>query len=384
MNTPHPPITDTEGLAEICDGLASEEFIAIDTEFIRERTYYSQLCLVQVAGGDNLAAIDPLAGGIDLSPLLDLLRNPAVVKVLHAGRQDLEIFHDLMGELPKPVYDTQVAAMVCGYGEQVGYDRLVKGVLGIAIDKGQRFTDWSRRPLSDRQLLYALDDVIHLASVYPKLRGQIEKAGRGDWVAEELKSLVDPKLYGIEPMDAWQRIKQRGMKPASLNRLRFLAAWREEEARRRDIPRGRLVKDETLMALADGNPEDKAGFDRIRGFPGGGNGKLIPHVLKALKRAASTPREEWPNAETGLRTPPPQAAAALLRVLLSHCAEEAGVASKLIASSRDLDRIAAGERVGIGALSGWRNEVFGHDAVDLADGKVALSADGGKVRLHRL
>ena len=383
MKTPPQPITDTSTLAALCRDLSGEDFIAIDTEFIRERTYYAQLCLVQVAGGGRTAAIDTLAGGMDLSPLLDLLADASVLKVLHAGRQDLEIFHGLAGRLPDPFYDTQVAAMVCGYGEQVGYDRLVKGVLDVTIDKGQQFTDWAKRPLTERQLRYALDDVIHLAEVYPLLRDRIAAAGRDKWVAEELRKLEDPSLYSIEPTDAWRRIKQRGMKPAGLNRLRHLAAWREDEARRRDIPRNRLVKDETLVALADGDPADKDAFGRIRGFPGGAGGKLVPQVLKVLERAAATPREEWPEAEKGSRKPPPQAAADLLRVLLKHCAEEAGVAPRLIAGSGDLDRIALGERDGIDALAGWRNEIFGRDAVDLAEGRIALSSNGGKVALHR-
>ena len=384
MNKAPPTITDTGSLDDFCNGLAGAEFIAVDTEFMREKTFYSQLCLVQVAGNGKAAAIDPLGGGIDLSPLFELLADTGVVKVFHAGRQDLEIFHNLTGGLPAPVYDTQVAAMVCGYGEQVGYDRLVKGVLGIDIDKGSRFTDWSKRPLSDRQLLYALDDVIHLADIYPKLRDRIAGEGREEWVAEEMEKLADPGLYDIAPMDAWQRIKKRGAKPASLNRLRYLAAWREEEVRRRDMPRNRLVKDETLVALADANPSDKAGFEKVRGFPGGTGSKLVPHVLKALERAASVPKEEWPAAEKASRNPPPQAAADLLRVLLKHCAEEAGVAPRLIAGSEELDRIAAGERKGIGALAGWRGEVFGRDAADLAEGRLALSTEGGKVRLHRL
>lgn len=384
MKNPSPPISNTKELDAFCNGLAGGEFIAIDTEFIRERTYYSQLCLVQVAGAGKSAAIDPLADGIDLAPLTALLKSTSLMKVMHAGRQDLEIFYKLMGELPRPVYDTQVAAMVCGYGEQVGYDRLVKGILDIDIDKGPRFTDWAQRPLSERQLSYALDDVIHLAALYPRLRKRITEAGRDDWVTEELAKLLDRGLYDVEPMEAWRRIKQRGVKPASLNRLRYLAAWREEEVRRRDMPRNRLVKDETLLALADANPKDKAGFERIRGFPGGAGSKLVPYVLEVLKRAADTPEEEWPEVVKGPRTPPPQALADLLRVLLRHCAGEAGVAASLIANSGDLDRIALGERRGIPALEGWRKKIFGGHAIALAEGRIALTADGGKVLLKDL
>ena len=379
-----PLIKDTETLRTLCDALSAEEFIAIDTEFLRENTYYSQLCLIQVAAGDSIAAIDPLAPGIDLTPLFEVLKNEAIMKVFHAGRQDLEIFFTLMNCLPAPIYDTQIAAMVCGYGEQVGYDRLVKGVLDIILDKGPRFTDWAQRPLSDRQLRYALDDVIHLASIYPIIRDEIETANRTDWVVEEINNLANPAIYQIDPMDAWMKVKQRGNKPMNLNRLRYLAAWREEEARRSNMPKSRLIKDETLLALADVNPSNKAGFDRIRGFPGGASSKLVEPALKILKKANDVPRDDWPKVSREYRTPPPQAAADLLRVLLKHCAEDAGVAPRLIASSDELDRIALGERDGVNALTGWRGQLFGKDAIDLAEGRIALSTRGRKVHLHRL
>lgn len=379
-----PPIVDTDALAALCQQLAQHDFVAVDTEFLRENTYYPQLCLIQLAAGTATASVDPLAEGIDLAPLFELLLNERIIKVFHAGRQDLEIFLHLMDRLPTPIFDTQVAAMVCGYGEQVGYDRLVKGVLDINLDKGPRFTDWAQRPLSERQLRYALDDVIHLAAIYPMIRDEISQAGRDGWLKEEIAILTNPGIYRLEPMEAWTRVKQRGNKPAALNRLRYLAAWRETEARRRNLPKSRLIKDETLIALADSNPAERKAFDRIRGFPGGAGSKLVDPVLKTLANAADAPKEDWPKVERNRRNPPPQATADLLRVLLKHCAETAGVAPRLIANSDDLDRIALGDRDGINALNGWRQEIFGRHAIDLVEGRIALSAKGRKVQLHAI
>lgn len=379
-----PPIADTSELEKICAQLASQEFIAVDTEFLRENTYYPKLCLIQLSAGDITVSVDPLANGIDLSALFALMKDRQIMKVFHAGRQDMEIFLTLMQELPGPIFDTQVAAMVCGYGEQVGYDRLVKGVLDINLDKGPRFTDWSQRPLSEKQQRYALDDVIHLASIYPIIRGKIEEAGRMEWLKEESQILTSRSTYEINPADAWMRVKQRGHKPASLNRLKYLAAWRETEARRRDLPKTRLIKDETLVAVAEANPKNRSAFDSIRGFPGGAGSKLVDPVLKTLEQATQVPKEDWPVVRRERRNPPPQATADLLRVLLKHCAEKAGVASKLIANSDDLDRIALGDHDEVKALNGWRNDIFGKDAMDLIDGKIALSTKGRNVKLHRI
>ena len=285
MATHQSVITSTSALAEFCAAMADYEYIAVDTEFLRETTYYAKLCLVQISGGGNAMAIDPLADGIDLSPLTALLGNPDVIKVFHAGRQDLEIFYKMMDGLPNAVYDTQIAAMVCGFGEQVGYDRLVKGMLDITLDKGSRFTDWAQRPLTEKQVRYALDDVIHLDTLFPMLRERIAAQGRDGWLDEEFQSITDIALYNIDPDEVWRRIKQRGGRPQVLNRLKHLAAWREKEVRRRDMPRSRLIKDETLVAIAESNPKDKTAFDRIRGFPGGSGSKLVSPVLAVLDEA---------------------------------------------------------------------------------------------------
>ena len=374
-------ITTTAALAEFCAAMAEYEYIAVDTEFLRETTYYAKLCLVQISGGGNAMAIDPLADGIDLTPLTTLLGNPDVIKVFHAGRQDLEIFFKLMDGLPTPVYDTQIAAMVCGFGEQVGYDRLVKGMLDINLDKGSRFTDWAQRPLTEKQVRYALDDVIHLDTLFPMLRERIAAQGRDGWLDEEFQSITDIALYDIDPDEVWRRIKQRGGKPQVLNRLKQLAAWREKEVRRRDMPRSRLIKDETLVAIAESNPKNKNAFDRIRGFPGGSGSKLVSPVLAVLDEAEKIPRDDWPKLPQKPRRQPPQAVLDLLRVLLKHCAEEADVAPRLIASSDDLERIACGEGAETSAFSGWRHELFGCLAVDLMAGRLALTAKGNRLNI---
>ena len=383
MATHQSVITSTSALAEFCAAMADYEYIAVDTEFLRETTYYAKLCLVQISGGGNAMAIDPLADGIDLSPLTALLGNPDVIKVFHAGRQDLEIFYKMMDGLPNAVYDTQIAAMVCGFGEQVGYDRLVKGMLDITLDKGSRFTDWAQRPLTEKQVRYALDDVIHLDTLFPMLRERIAAQGRDGWLDEEFQSITDIALYNIDPDEVWRRIKQRGGRPQVLNRLKHLAAWREKEVRRRDMPRSRLIKDETLVAIAESNPKDKTAFDRIRGFPGGSGSKLVSPVLAVLDEAEKIPRDSWPKLPQKPRRQPPQAVLDLLRVLLKHCAEEADVAPRLIASSDDLERIACGEGAETAAFSGWRHELFGRLAVDLMAGRLALTANGHRLNIMK-
>ena len=383
MATHQSVITTTAALAEFCAAMAEHEYIAVDTEFLRETTYYAKLCLVQISGGGNAMAIDPLADGIDLAPLTTLLSNPDVIKVFHAGRQDLEIFYNMMTALPAPLYDTQIAAMVCGFGEQVGYDRLVKGMLDITLDKGSRFTDWAQRPLTEKQVRYALDDVIHLDTLFPMLRDRIAAQGRDGWIDEEFNSITDTALYNIDPDEVWRRIKQRGGKPQVLNRLKHLAAWREKEVRRRDMPRSRLIKDETLVAIAESNPSNKPAFDRIRGFPGGSGSKLVSPVLAVLNDAEKVPRDDWPKLPQKPRRQPPQAVLDLLRVLLKHCAEDADVAPRLIASADDLERIACGEGAGTPAFSGWRFDLFGRLAVDMMAGRLALTANGQRLKIMK-
>ena len=375
-------INDNAALREIVEQFQHAPFLAVDTEFMRERTYYPQLCLVQIGDGTNAVAIDPLAKGLDLTPLWTLMRDDAIVKVFHAGQQDMEIFLHRMGQLPSPIYDTQLAAMVCGLGDQVGYDRLVKSTLGIDIDKTSRFTDWSKRPLSNRQIAYALDDVIYLAKLYPQMKKRIADNGRSDWLDEEYAKSNDPATYVTAPEDAWRRLKIRNMRASTLRRLMYLAAWRETEAQRRDLPRSRILRDETLIDLAGSNPETLDDFDAIRNFPGGKDGKFAPPVLKILHKVAGLPESDLPAplSHSHVKRPPP-AIIELLRVLLKHVTEEQNIAPRLIASADDLELLARDDNAPIRALTGWRHKIFGAVALKLKSGEIALTVKNGRIRL---
>jgi len=378
-------ITSTAALEQLVAGYADAAFLAIDTEFMREQTYYSQLCLVQISDGTTAAAIDPLAEGLDLAPLWRLLGDQKIVKVFHAAHQDLEIFFKEMGQLPLPLFDSQIAAMVLGHGDQVGYDRLVRAILKHDIDKSSRFTDWSRRPLSARQITYALDDVIYLAEMYPRLLAQLEERGRAGWLEDENARLVDPATYHTPPDEAWKRIKVRNMKPAALRRMMHLAAWRESEAQRRDLPRNRILRDETILDLAGSNPSSTEEFGKIRNFPGGANGKLARPVLEVLRTVEAMPDSTLPEARSEGRTPkPPAAVMELLRVLLKHITDAEGIAPRLVASADELEALALDDAAPIRAQSGWRHEVFGAAALRLKHGRIALAADGKKVRVIEL
>jgi ribonuclease D len=375
-------ITTTDDLAAFCKPLAATEFIAVDTEFMRERTYWPKLCLAQVAGPDDAAAIDALAEGIDLGPLDELMANAKVLKVFHAARQDLEIFYLRMHEVPQPLFDTQIAAMVCGHGEAASYESLATKLAKAKIDKSSRFTDWSRRPLSERQISYALSDVTHLRVVYEKLRRQLEKSGRLSWITEEVAVLNDPATYRADPEQAWRRLKPRGASPRLLGTLKEAAAWRERTAQRIDIPRQRLLRDEQLLEIASHAPkttEDLAMTRGLgRGFAEGWQGR---ELMEAIERARQVPDADLPSRDK----PPeqlraPSAVVDLLRTLLRLKAEQAGVAGRLVASADELDRLAAGKR-DIAALRGWRREVFGADAVDLIEGRLALSLAGDQAKL---
>ncbi|HEX9522812.1 MAG TPA: ribonuclease D [Reyranella sp.] len=375
-------ISTTEELAAFCKPLAETEFIAVDTEFMRERTYWPKLCLAQVAGADDAAAIDALAEGIDLGPLDELMANARVLKVFHAARQDLEIFYLRMNKVPQPLFDTQVAAMVCGHGEAASYESLATKLAKAKIDKSSRFTDWSRRPLSERQISYALSDVTHLRVVFEKLRRQLDKTGRLSWIAEEMAALNDPAIYRADPEQAWRRLKPRGASPRLLGTLKEVAAWRERTAQRIDIPRQRLLRDEQLLEIASHAPkttEDLAMTRGLgRGFAEGWQGR---ELMEAIERARQAPDAELPTRDK----PPeqlraPSAVVDLLRTLLRVKAEQAGVAGRLVASADELDRLAAGKR-DIAALRGWRREVFGADAVDLIEGRLALSLAGDQAKL---
>lgn len=375
-------ITTTDELADFCKPLAHAEFVAVDTEFMRERTYWPKLCLAQVAGPEDAAAIDTLAEGIDLAPLDELMANERVLKVFHAARQDLEIFHLRAGKVPQPLFDTQVAAMVCGHGEAASYESLATKLAKAKIDKSSRFTDWSRRPLSERQITYALSDVTHLRVVYEKLRQQLEKSGRLAWIAEEMAVLNDPATYRADPEQAWRRLKPRGSSPRLLAILKEAAAWRERTAQRIDIPRQRLLRDEQLLEIASHAPKtvEELAMTRGlgRGFAEGWQGR---ELMEAIERARSLPESELPARDRPteqLRAP--GAVVDLLRTLLRLKAEQAGVAARLLASADELDRLAAGKR-DVHALKGWRHEIFGTDALALIEGRLALALNGDQANL---
>ncbi len=382
-------ITTTEALAAFCATAATFPYVTVDTEFLRERTYYSRLCLVQLAhpgkGDEGAVLVDPLAEGLDLTPLYDLFRNPAVVKVFHAARQDLEIFVVDRGIIPAPLFDTQVAAMVCGFGEQAGYETLVKKIAKAEVDKSSRFTDWSRRPLSDAQQKYALADVTHLRMIYEYLAARLEKTGRAAWVAEEMAVLNDPETYRTRPEDAWERVKTRTNSARFLAVVRELARFREDYAQTRDVPRSRVFKDDALVELASTKPLTEADLAKSRLLlREARRGDIQEGILAAIRRAVEMKPEDLPKVvheRDQLQVNP--ALADLLRVLLKARSDAEGVAPKLIASSAELDAIAAGER-DVPALHGWRHEVFGAEAILLCEGKVALAAKGQNVVAVRL
>ena len=382
------PITTNAELADFCSLVAGQPFIAVDTEFMRETTYWPRLCLIQAASPDHAANIDPLADGLDLSPFLELLRDTRIEKVFHAARQDVEIFNNL-GAIPRPLFDTQVAGMAAGFGEQIAYDALVRQMLRIDIDKSSRFTDWSRRPLSDAQLSYALADVTHLADLYPRLRERLERTGRLAWVEEEMTALTHPDTYDVDPERAWRRLKPRKFNARYLAAFKGAAAWRERTAQTRDQPRGRILKDEAIDEIATQLPMDGEGLNRLRSVPKGFAGsRFAPDLLAALRDALSDPEAYAPVIERGPPSPQAQGAVVeLLKVLLKARAEDAGVASKLIATVSDLERIAQADEAACGpdtdvaALKGWRREVFGQDALRLKRGELALVLEGARVKV---
>jgi ribonuclease D len=378
------PITSTAELADFCARLAGQAFVAVDTEFMRETTYWPKLCLIQAASPGGIeATIDPLAENLDLTPLLNVMRDTSILKVFHAARQDVEIFNNL-GAMPAPLFDTQIAGMAAGYGEQIAYDALVRRILKIDLDKSSRFTDWARRPLSDSQLSYALADVTHLARLYPMLRAQLEKAGRLSWVTEEMEAMRDPALYDVDPENAWRRLKPRKFTAKYLAVFRGVAAWRERTAQQRDQPRGRILKDEAIDELAAQAPLDADGLNRLRSVPKGFAGsKFGPDLLEAIHQALVDPEAYAPKIERdgGPTSPAAGAVVELLKVLLKARSEDAGVASKLIATVADLEKIANSDRADTPALKGWRLQAFGEDALKLKRGELALVLDGTRVRV---
>ncbi len=379
-------ITDSKDLARFCAQQAEAEFLAIDTEFIRDTTYWPKLCLIQVGGEDHAAAIDPLAEGIDLSPLHDLLTNPKILKVFHAARQDLEIFFHETGRLPAPVFDTQVAAMVCGYGDQVSYEKLATQLTGAKIDKSARFADWAKRPLTERQINYALSDVIYLRPVYEKLRTALNKNDRASWLDEEMAVLTSPETYSLNPTKAWKRLKSRSRDRRYLGHLHKLAEWREIEAQSRDVPRNRVLRDEQLYDIAAQAPKNAESLARTRGLNGNfASGRLGREILEVLAQVQSLPDSELPSAPHQERSQEQVGPIVdLLKVLLKLCCEEHGVAQKLVANASDLDQIALRDDAEVAAMSGWRRELFGQQALALKNGRLALSADGDKIKVIEL
>jgi len=380
----HPLITTSQALAELCGRLAKADFVCVDTEFMRENTYWPELCLIQIADSEEAAAIDPLAKDIDMSPLLDLLvDNEDVLKIFHAGGQDVEIVYNLTGKTPHPIFDTQIAMMAVSQSEQIGYSNLVESWLGLTIDKGARFTDWSRRPLTERQIEYAIGDVTHLAEIFPKLLKRLIKTGRGTWLNIEMEKLADPAGYRNDPNLAWQRIKAAGRNPGMLGRLKALAHWRELEAQDKNLPRGRIARDETLADLASHPPKVQADLAKVRGLSAGWKDNEIgKRLMAALENSKPLPDSELP-ARTPRGAPLGKEGALvadLLKLLLKIRSREIDVASRLLARSEDLELLAAGIRE-LPMLQGWRFDVFGKDALDLVEGKMAFAVVGGKLKM---
>jgi ribonuclease D len=376
-------ITDSAALAKFCARQRGAAYITVDTEFMRERTYWPILCVVQVAGPQEAVAIDALAPEIDLAPLLALMNDPATLKVFHAARQDLEIFFHLSDAVPEPLFDTQIAAMVCGFGDSVSYETLVRRLAGAALDKASRFTDWSHRPLTERQVKYALGDVIHLRTVHERLQERLARNGRASWFAEEMAALADPALYRAEPDESWRRFRLRGRGDSRfLAVLRALAAWRERAAQQRDLPRGRILRDEALIEIASHAPQGVDALARTRGLGKGiAEGKLGREILDAVARGIADPDPPAAIAQKPQNPPGLGPLIELLRVLLKQRCEDFEVAQKLVASADDLEAIAADDAASIAALHGWRREVFGADALALKHGTLALTAGRNRIEL---
>lgn len=375
-------ITTTEELQEFSAELAKRPFAAVDTEFMRERTYWPILCLIQAAADGVEAIIDPLADGLNLAPFLDVMTDRSVVKVFHAARQDLEIFYQLIRDVPAPLFDSQIAAMACGFGDQIGYEPLMRGLLGASIDKGSRFTDWARRPLTDAQLTYALSDVTHLRDAYPMMQEKLKSQARTHWVEAEMGALYDPNLYHVKPENAWKRLKLKGVRPKELGSVVKLAEWRENEAQTKDVPRSRILKDEAIFELARLQPKTVKDLSRSRslssGFERSSAGSAI---LSAIHEGAAIAKDDLPKVARSERQKPPGDVIELLKVLLKRQCEAFDVAPKLIASSADLEEIALNDNAEVQALTGWRREVFGEAALRLKRGELALKLTNGTVEL---
>ena len=384
----HPLITTSAALADLCERLSTADFICVDTEFMRENTYWPELCLIQIADTEEAAAIDPMAAGIDLAPLLKLLvDNEDVLKVFHAGGQDVEIIYNLTGKTPHPIFDTQIAMMAVSQSEQIGYSNLCESWLGITVDKGARFTDWSRRPLDARQIDYAIGDVTHLAKIFPKMLKRLIKTGRGQWLDAEMEKLADPENYRNDPASAWERIRASGRNSAMLGRLKALAAWREHEAQDKNIPRGRIARDETLADIASHPPKQQSDLAKVRGLSAGWKDNEIGRRLMGALANAQPLRDDELPPRTPRGAPLGQEGALvadLLKLLLKIRAREIDVAARLLARSDDLELLAAGVRKNLSLLEGWRYEQFGREAVEMVEGKLAFAVLGGKLKMTHI
>jgi len=378
-------VTTTSDLTALCSDLRPLNYVTVDTEFMRETTYWPELCLIQLAGDGVEAIVDPLSDGLNLEPFFELMRDEDIVKVFHAARQDVEIIHHMSGHLPHPIFDTQVAAAVCGFGESIGYSNLVKKILQEDIDKTSRFTDWRRRPLSDKQLTYALGDVTHLCHVYTHLDNMLSESGRAHWLGEEMGVLTNPATYEQDPEHAWKRLKQRARNPKALAIMMGMAKWREETAQTKNTPRNRVVKDDLIYDVAMHAPKDQKALTKLRtvhdGIARSSKGGQILKVVAAadkidLDALPKIPRKRNPTPET-------LAIGDLLRVLLKASAAEHGVATKILATSSDLEQLAADDNADIPALKGWRRELFGNDALALKHGKLGLVMEDGSITIRR-
>jgi ribonuclease D len=377
-------ITTTESLSLLCDSLADETFITVDTEFMRESTYWPDLCLIQVAGETVNGLIDPLAPGIDLKPFFELMNNPNVLKVFHAARQDIEIMVHRAGIVPHPVFDTQIAAMVCGFGDQVGYEAIVRKLAKAQIDKSSRFTDWSRRPLTEKQLVYALADVTHLRVVYEALKTELDRNGREHWLQEEMNILTNPATYRTEPEDAWKRIKVRLRAKKQLGVLVEVAAWREREARDKNVPRSRVLKDDALAEIATQMPQTREALNQLRALPKGiASSRIGEAVLKAVAAGLAVDQKSLPQPDDGRddMSEAAQAAAEVLKLALKVVCEKEGIAPKLVASSSDIDAVAESDAADVHLMKGWRRELFGDLALAIKRGEAVIGFEGGRVRV---
>ncbi len=362
--------------------IENEDYIAIDTEFIRDTTYFSKLCLIQVASKKHNFIIDPLAEGIDLLLFWNVLIKNSILKIFHSGRQDLEIFYNIFGELPSPIYDTQIAAMVCGYGDQISYENLVFDLLGIRIDKSSRVSNWSFRPLSNKQISYALSDVTHLVNLYKILKKKISANNREKWIEEDMNNLSNIENYKLQPSEAWKKIKFKSFKGENINRLKFLAEWREHLSINRNVTKNKIARDEVLLEIASNDPKDINDFKRIRGLKLDINKKIIEEILLTLEKAREVPKKFWPVINIPKQNKINQPAVLeLLKVLLKHVSEEKKVAPKLIAKQIDLDKIASGEKNNLKLFQGWRYEIFGQFVEKLIEGKIAIKVHNGKLKI---